>query len=86
MGVVETSKIYRLGDKSNPSRLVRLPRSLKIGEKATMAGDRLLLLDPRGEIAPELLLDFFEKEVEYRFWKWMEERGKNKNEVCSSQG
>lgn len=62
------------------SRAVVIPAQLEIGEKSTMAANRIALVDFRGRIPPEKLLDFLEKEVEPRFWKWFEEEGESKNE------
>jgi len=47
-----------------------LPASLEKGEESTMAGNRLLLVDPRAEINEEDLLEFLEKFIEPQFWPW----------------
>lgn len=56
------------------SRALILPAPLEKGEKSTLAGDRLLLVDPRGEISEEDLLEFLERFVEPRFWLWYQEK------------
>jgi len=56
------------------SKAMILPSVIEIGPESTIAGNRLILSDPRGEISPEDLLEFFEEHVEPRFWQWMQER------------
>jgi len=53
------------------SRVLVLPASIKIGEKSTLAANRLVLVDPRGEIHEDDLLQFLEKFVEPDFWSWV---------------
>lgn len=57
---------YQLGG----SKAVTYPGSVVVGEEATIAGDRLLLIDPRGEISEDELLEFMEKHVEPAFQTW----------------
>jgi hypothetical protein len=56
------------------SRAVVLPANLEKGSFSTMACDRIILLDPRGQISEDLLLEFLEDEVEPRFWSWLAEK------------
>lgn len=61
------------------SRALVLPVSLVKGKESTLAGDRLILVDPRGEINEDELLEFFETFVEPYFWAWLlkkQDRGK----------
>lgn len=50
------------------------PGSVVVGEEATIAGDRLLLIDPRGEIDENDLEEFLEKHVEPVFQEWFREK------------
>lgn len=56
------------------SRAITIPREMDkgTGDHATMAYNRLILIDPRDEISEEDLLKFLES-VEAEFWKWYEE-------------
>jgi len=56
------------------SKATILPAILEIKEESTMAGNRLILLDPRAEISEEDLLRFYEAVVEPRFWEWYQKR------------
>lgn len=58
------------------SRAVTIPKELDrgTGDHATLAYDRIILMDPRGEIEEDLLLEFLES-IEPRFWRWLEEKG-----------
>ena len=57
---------YRLGG----SRAVTYPHDITVGEEATVAGSRLLLIDPRGEIHQDDLAEFMETYVEVAFAGW----------------
>ena len=60
------------------SRALILPAAIEKGKESTLAANRLMLVDPRGEISPEDLLEFLEKYVEPQFWAWIktkEEQG-----------
>ena len=57
---------YQLGG----SKAVTYPSNVLVGEEASIAGNRLLLIDPRGEISEDDLLEFMEKHVEPVFWDW----------------
>lgn len=56
------------------SRAIILPANLCIGEKSTLAADRLIIIDPRGEICEDDLLEFLEKHVEPPFWTWFKQK------------
>ncbi|MBW2673542.1 MAG: hypothetical protein JRD89_09040 [Deltaproteobacteria bacterium] len=56
------------------SDFINIPKPLKAGLESTIAANRLLLADPRGEIPEEKLLEFYEHHVEPAFWRWW--RGK----------
>ena len=47
-----------------------LPASLEIEEDSTLAANRLILVDPHGEISEDNLLEFLETQVEPNFWPW----------------
>ncbi len=66
MGLTDRRRIHREG---KFSRSVILPAGLRIGEYATLAADRLVLIDPRGEIPPDVLLDLMEKHLEPAIWE-----------------
>ncbi|MDY6865868.1 MAG: hypothetical protein SVY15_07865 [Halobacteriota archaeon] len=55
------------------SHAMIIPAGLKIGNKSTIAADRLMLVDPRGEITEDVLLEFFETFIEPKFWEWYDE-------------
>ena len=61
---------YQIGG----SKAVTYPSDITVGEEATLAGNRLLLIDPRGEINEDDLEEFLEKHVEPAFWKWWEQK------------
>lgn len=67
MGIQTRRRVIDIGG----SRYVAVPSVLKIGNEASIAGNRLLLIDPRGEIDATLLLDFMEKYIEPLFWQWL---------------
>lgn len=71
MGITCTRNVNRVGQYS---RTVSLPSKLRIGKTATMAADRLVLMDPRGEIDPEDLLEFLETYIEPNLWAWIKEK------------
>ncbi len=66
MGLTDRRRIHREG---RFSRSVILPAGLRTGEYATIAADRLVLIDPRGEIPPDVLLDLMEQHLEPAIWK-----------------
>jgi len=53
-----------------------IPAKLKVGKESTLAGGRLILLDPRGEIDENDLLDFYETYVAPQFWIWLKSKDK----------
>jgi hypothetical protein len=61
------------------SRALILPAILEKGVQSTFAGNRLMLVDPRGEISEEDLLEFLEKYIEPQFWPWIKEKGNSKH-------
>ena len=52
------------------SSVLVLPASIEKGRESTLAGNRLLLVDPRAEINEDDLLEFLETFVEPYFWPW----------------
>jgi hypothetical protein len=73
MGLTDRRRIHREG---KFSRSVILPADLRMGEYATLAADRLVLIDPRGEIDPDVLLDLMEKHLEPAIWKLLDTQTK----------
>ncbi|KXA90262.1 hypothetical protein AKJ62_01270 [candidate division MSBL1 archaeon SCGC-AAA259D14] len=63
------------------SRAITIPREMDkgTGDHATMAYDRLILVDPRDEISEEDLLKFLES-IEAEFWNWYEKEMEGEDE------
>jgi hypothetical protein len=61
---------YQLGG----SKALTYPSDITVGDEASVVGNRLLLIDPRGEIDVDDLMDFMEKHVEPAFWKWWRQK------------
>jgi len=58
------------------------PGRLEIGEKSTIATDRLILVDQQTEIGEDDILDFLEKFIESSFRKWVRRQQLNRSEEC----
>lgn len=58
------------------SRALVLPASIEKGETSTFAANRLILVDPRGEISEVYLLEFLENIIEPNFWPWIAEKNR----------
>ena len=56
------------------SNVLVLPAAIVKGRESTLAANRLLLVDPRGEIGEADLLEFLERFVEPSFWPWLREK------------
>ena len=56
------------------SSVLVLPAAMEKGRESTLAANRLLLVDPRGEIGEADLLEFLEKYIEPSFWPWLREK------------
>jgi len=65
--ISDTRRNMKVGN----SIAVSLPAALEKGANSTMACNRLVLLDPRGQIPPSELLAFLEEVVERRLWAWL---------------
>jgi hypothetical protein len=65
--IVREQQIYRKGT----SKVIAIPSQLAMGERATIAANRLMLVDPRGEISKEELGWFLESEIEPKLWAWL---------------
>lgn len=61
---------YRLGG----SKAMTYPGDAVVGEEATIAGNRILIVDPRGEIDENELAEFMENHVEPSFRRWWTRR------------
>lgn len=59
------------------SRTIVIPAGIKTGETVTLAMSRLMLIDPKGEVPEDLLLEFLENNIEPIFWPWLEEEKKH---------
>jgi hypothetical protein len=71
MGFAVRRKNRRIGRFSN---FLNIPKPMEAGPESTIAANRLILADPRGEIPEHNLLEFMEQYVEPAFWKWWSER------------
>ena len=56
------------------SQALVLPSKLKKGKESTLAANRLILVDPRGEITEDDLLEFLETYIEPNFWLWIKSK------------
>lgn len=54
-----------------------IPAALKIGDSSTYAADRLIIIDPRGDIPADQLLQFLEDHIEPDFWPWLAEQNRD---------
>lgn len=61
------------------SRALILPAAIEKGNESTFAANRLVLVDPRGEIPEEDLLEFLEDHIEPQFWPWLKEKQNGEN-------
>ena len=61
---------YQLGG----SKAVTYPSDVTVGEEATLAGNRLLLIDPLGEINENELAEFVETYVDPALVKWWQQK------------
>lgn len=75
MGLATRRKVTPRGTRG-ASKSIVIPSQLKTGEVATMAANRLIVLDPRGEISEDDLLEFLEQYIEPSFWPWLKEKQK----------
>ena len=73
MGLATRRKVTRRGA-HGASKSIVIPSKLKTGELATIAANRLMIVDPRGEISENDLLDFLEQYVEPNFWPWLKQK------------
>jgi hypothetical protein len=70
MGLATRRRVTARGAKG-ASKSIVIPSKLKTGRIATIAANRLMIVDPRGEIHEDDLLQFLEKFVEPLFWSWI---------------
>lgn len=56
------------------SSVLVLPASIEKGEQSTLAANRLILVDPRGKIPENDLLEFLEVYIEPNFWPWVKKK------------
>lgn len=71
MGVKDKRTVMTLGIYS---RAISIPAKIKVGKTVTLAANRLILIDSRGEIDEDDLLQFLEDVIEPQFWPWLKER------------
>lgn len=69
LGISDTRTVLKTG---KYSKAVTIPSKIKTGETATIAGNRLIIMDPRGEIPESDLLEFLEAYIEPNFWNWIQ--------------
>jgi len=77
MGIKDRRSNIKHGRYSN---VLVIPASIEKGAKSTLAANRLLLVDTRGEISESDLLNFLENCIEPRFWAWLENKKTLKGE------
>ena len=56
------------------SHALIIPSKLKKGNESTLAANRLIIVDPRGEITEDDLLEFLETYIEPNFWPWIKSK------------
>jgi hypothetical protein len=72
MGIKSRRKNLKVGDSVG----ITYPYVVDTGTHSTLAGNRIFLVDPRGEISENDLLEFLETHVEPQFWPWyLEKKG-----------
>ena len=71
MALAVRRKNRRIGPSSD---FLNIPKPIEVGVESTIAANRLILADPRGEISERDLLEFLEDHIEPAFWKWWEAR------------
>ena len=62
------------------SRALLIPAKLEKGNESTLAANRLMLVDPRGEISESDLLEFLETYIEPNFWAWFKRKKEENSE------
>lgn len=67
MGLSVRRQNRRIGRSSD---YLNIPKPIKVGKASTIAANRLILADPRGEIPERELLEFMEEQIEPVFWEW----------------
>lgn len=70
--------------RNHASSAMNIPAALEKGREATIAANRIMLVDPRGEIDESDLLQFLESEIEPRLWTWLatkSQKGKERRAV-----
>lgn len=83
MGITGRRSITRAGKFSH---VLTLPAKMAMGKTATLAATRLLLVDPQGEIEPEVLLLLL-KAIESQIWEWINEnKGSQSQDLVASIG
>ena len=68
--IAKKRRNYRQGG----SVVLTLPEDMVKGELTTMAENRVILADSRGETPESDLLEFLEKVVEPRLWPWLSKK------------
>jgi len=61
------------------STALLIPAAIEKGENSTLAANRLMLVDPRGEIPEQDLLEFLETYIEPNFWPWIKGKRRQKH-------
>ena len=76
MGIKDKRKNIKHG---RYSTALILPANLKKGATSTLAANRVILVDPRGEICADDLLEFLEVYIEPAFWPWLKRKEETNN-------
>ncbi len=65
-----TATVHTIGT----SEGIVLPASLPHGKKISLAANRLLLVDPLGELSPDFLLEMLIREIEPSLYRHLESK------------
>jgi len=68
------------------SRAIVLPAAIEKGAESTLAADRIMLVDPRGQITEDDLLEFLEVFLEPHFWPWLEQKQRENKALLIQHG
>src|SRR5207249_10000821 len=58
----------------------------EVGSDATLAANRIMLVDPRGVIDEGDLLEFLEEEIEPRLWIWIAKKARTSRQGADAVG
>ncbi len=78
-------KSRRRNFRQGGSTVLTIPALLDVGEVSTVAADEIMLVDPRGRIHEDDLLQFLREVVEPEFWKRFSSSRPKGQEALSEQ-